>query len=98
MMHNSSFFGRFPLSLSLPLVVGSALLLASCARGPQVFEASGTIEATEVRVSSQVAGTILSVDAVEGSQVNKGDQLARIDPDAYRFQAGEAHAAADAAR
>jgi len=98
MMHNSSFFGRFPLSLSLPFVVGSALLLAACSRGPQVFEASGTIEATEVRVSSQVAGTILSVDAVEGSQVNKGDQLARIDPDAYRFQAGEAHAAADAAR
>lgn len=80
------------------LAAVTTLGLTSCSHGARAFEASGTIEATEVRVSSQVAGTLLEVDATEGTSVKRGDVLARVDPTAYKFQVGEANAAAEAAR
>lgn len=41
--------------------------------------ASGTIEATEVVVSSKVGGTVLKLLVEEGNKVNKGDIIAQLD-------------------
>jgi HlyD family secretion protein len=79
-------------------MAATVFVLGACVRPGSQYEASGTIEATEVRVSSQVAGIVTEEDAIEGSSVRRGAILARIDPQAYRFRLGEAKAAAEAAR
>jgi len=44
------------------------------------FTASGTIEATEVVVSSKAVGRVLEVKVEEGDKVKVGDLVAEIDP------------------
>ena len=48
-------------------------------KGVKQIVASGTIEATEVEVSSKVGGTIVKLKVSEGDKVSKGDILAEID-------------------
>lgn len=79
-------------------VLAVASALSSCARGDGDLIVSGTIEATEVRVSSTVQGRILEALVREGSEVREGDLLVRIDPEAYRLQAGLAAAGVDVAK
>lgn len=43
------------------------------------INASGTIEATEVEISSKVAGTVLKVAVSEGDKIEKGGIIARLD-------------------
>jgi len=40
---------------------------------------SGQVEATEVQVSSQVAGRVLELRVAEGDRVARGDLIARLD-------------------
>jgi HlyD family secretion protein len=63
------------------LVLGVAVLNGACHRGDGdgVIVASGNVEATEVLVSTKVAGTVLSLSVDEGSLVKAGQELARID-------------------
>jgi len=58
----------------------------------------GTVEAVEVVVSSQVMGRILELPVEEGSPVEAGALLARMDDALYRDQAHQARAAVQAAR
>jgi HlyD family secretion protein len=46
----------------------------------QSLTASGTIEATEVVVSSKTVGKVLEVKVEEGDKVKSGDLIAQIDP------------------
>ena len=55
------------------------LIMASCNSDDQSFDASGTFEAIEVIVSSEVSGTIRQFDASEGKSVKKGEPLGWID-------------------
>jgi HlyD family secretion protein len=57
------------------------LALAACARDGDegVIVASGHVEATEVRVATEVAGTLASVEVEEGDRVTAGQVLARVD-------------------
>ena len=64
--------------------VGIALVLAlpgalSCARAsdPSQIVAAGHVEATEVRISTKVAGTLLRLNVDEGAAVAAGQELAR---------------------
>jgi len=75
-----------------------ALSLAACAPQPSGIEASGTIEATDVVVSSRVAGVILQMPATEGQAVRTGDLLAEIDHAALDLQLGQAQSGVDLAR
>lgn len=59
-------------------IYGAALALAACAHGGE-FDATGTFEATEVVVSAEAAGRILSFDAEEGDLVAAGQQVGTID-------------------
>ena len=75
-----------PRGLRARLIRGVALLpvlgaLSGCGRssGPAILQASGEIEATEVRVSTKVGGTLTSLRVKEGSSVRRGDLLASID-------------------
>ncbi len=73
-------------------------VLAGCAKSTDTIEASGSIEATSVQVSSKSSGEILHLDASEGFQVKKGDLLALIDHSNLDIQLGQAKSGVDLAR
>ena len=75
-----------------------AIAASSCAAKVRGIEASGTIEATEVRVASSSSGRILSMGAEEGSTLAKGDIVARIDHAGLDLQLGQARAGMELAR
>src|SRR6185503_3441548 len=62
-------------------MVLAAASLAACAKGKEdgVIAASGHVEATEVRLSAKVAGTVESLGLLEGDRVAAGQEIARID-------------------
>jgi len=62
-----------------------------------VLRASGTIEATDVDVSFQIAGRVIEVLAVEGQPVKAGDVLARVAADEFRERVRQIEASLDAA-
>jgi HlyD family secretion protein len=78
---------------ALPLLL-TALALAACGRSrePGLIVASGHVEATEVVVSTKVAGTIESLAVDEGSVVHRGQELARIDTTDLRLALDAARA------
>jgi HlyD family secretion protein len=76
----------------------TALLSLSCGGSRPGTEASGTIEATEVRVSSTVQGRILEMKAAEGTELKTGDPVALIDHEALDLQLGQARAGVELAR
>src|SRR5262249_52825166 len=64
-----------PLSLLVGLL--AALSIASCTRAPQP-DAYGNVEATEVVVSAEVAGRLVSYTVVEGQTLSPGAVVAAI--------------------
>ena len=75
------------------------LLLISC-NGNDILkpiEASGTIEATNITISSKTAGNILAINFPEGAKVNAGDTIIIIDHELLDIQLLQAIAAKDAA-
>lgn len=69
-----------PLWVRLLLLLGS-VSLAACQERPTPDRArvSGQVEATDVQVSSQVAGRLLRVEVSEGQRVAAGAVIARLD-------------------
>lgn len=55
------------------------MFLVSCEESDSAFDASGTFEAVEVMVSSQVAGILESFDADEGMTAREGQLLGVVD-------------------
>lgn len=55
------------------------LLLSSCGGGLPEYDATGTFEATEVLVSAEASGKILSLDAEEGAVLKVGQEVGIID-------------------
>lgn len=79
-------------------VISSLLLLISiyaCNSGENNFkiEATGTIESTNVIISSKNVGEIKTIISDEGTQVNTGDTILAIDHEALGFQLEQALAA-----
>jgi len=62
------------------------------------LKASGTIQADEVRVASELGGRIAAVRAREGTKVGAGDELVVLDATSLETQLAEAEAAVAAAR
>lgn len=81
---------------ALPLLVGLVLTAACGDANSDALEGSGTIEATEADLGFQIPGRIASVGPREGSRVEAGDTLARLDDTELRaaLAAADAHAAA----
>jgi len=63
----------------LTTLIFFALLLASCGNSKNKSDASGTFEATEVIVSSEATGKILSLAAEEGAALEAGQTIGYID-------------------
>ncbi len=76
------------------------LLIFGCGNGndKNSIEASGNIEATNVTVSSQVTGKVLSLLKDEGENVNAGDTVLIIDHEILAYQLQQAVAAEEAAQ
>jgi len=66
---------------SAAVVLGTALLAAACGGGGEDGRilASGHVEATEVLISTKVSGTLEHLAVDEGSTVEAGQEIARID-------------------
>lgn len=91
--------------IALVTLIVMAILLASRALSPSLgvraaepLTASGTIEATQVRVSAQIGGRILELLADEGDTVKAGQVLARLDDALLRAELKKAQAALVAAQ
>ncbi len=65
----------------------------TAARSDGTLRASGTIEAEQVLVTSEIAGKIRSLSADEGQEVTKGAALAQIDTALIEAQLEQARAA-----
>ena len=58
---------------------GGLILLSACTSGPSAYDATGTFEATEVIVSAEASGRLLSFDIEEGTTLKSGQQVGIID-------------------
>ena len=74
------------------------LLVSGCGNNHQgTIEASGTLEATEVKVSSKVPGQVELIRIEEGSAVKPGDTLVVLDRSTLELQWKQAQAGYEAA-
>lgn len=63
----------------LLLAIG-ALMVASCGKDKQDYDATGTFEATEITVSAESAGQLKTFNISEGQVLNNGVTVGQIDP------------------
>jgi len=61
------------------LIIISMALLAACTGNNKKSDAYGTFESTEVTISSESAGKLLSFKIDEGQEIKKGDTVALVD-------------------
>ena len=62
----------------VPLAV-LALMMASCGEEKKDYDATGTFEATEVTVSAESSGQLISFNVTEGQLLNGGLTVGQID-------------------
>ncbi len=67
-------------------IVASMLLFCCSGQESSQIYGSGTIEATEIMVSSQSMGRVLSIPLQEGDRVQAGQVVARIDSEKLQLQ------------
>jgi multidrug resistance efflux pump len=68
------------------------------AAGATALQASGTVEALDVNLASELSGRVAEVMVVKGQLVKAGDPLFRLDDELLQAQRGRAVAALDAAQ
>ena len=71
------------------LIIITAFLLAGCNNKTDEADAFGNFEATEVIVSAETNGRILRFDVVEGSEIDKGVEIALVDTTLFHLQKAE---------
>lgn len=74
------------------LLLAGVIILSACKNKSGEADAYGTFEATEVVVSSETGGRILEFDITEGSDIEKGAEIALIDTTLLYFQKAELNA------
>lgn len=84
--------------LNVFLIFLFTVILAGCGNDKEIefIEASGTIESTNITVSSRSAGNIEMINFIEGSKVNAGDTIIIIDHELLEIQLQQAIAGKDA--
>ncbi|MFA7287786.1 MAG: efflux RND transporter periplasmic adaptor subunit [Melioribacteraceae bacterium] len=84
----------------LAALLSLILIITSCSgdNNETYIEESGTIEATESVISSQVSGKVLTIKNDEGSIVSEGDTLLIIDHELYEIQLLQANAGREMAK
>lgn len=71
------------------IIIITAAMLAGCSGKTDEADAYGTFEATEVIVSAETSGRILKFEVTEGSDVEKGKEIALIDTTLFHLQKAE---------
>ena len=71
------------------LVIIAALILTGCSNKADEADAYGNFEATEVIVSSETSGRILKFEVTEGTEIEKGTEIALIDTTLFHLQKAE---------
>jgi len=66
-----------------------AVLLTACNNKSDQADAYGNFEATEVIVSAETSGRILKFDLTEGTEIEKGFEIALIDTTMFHLQKAE---------
>jgi HlyD family secretion protein len=74
---------------TISIIIIAAIMLAGCKNKTDKADAYGNFEATEVIVSSETNGRILDFNVTEGSEVEKGSEIAFIDTTLYHLQKSE---------
>jgi HlyD family secretion protein len=74
----------------------TALIIAGCNGNGNGFDASGTFEADEVIVSSELAGKILSFNVKEGMQLSKDSVIGMVDATNINLQQQQVEASINA--
>jgi len=74
------------------LLLIATIILAGCKNNAGEADAYGNFEATEVAVSSETSGRILMFDLMEGSEIEKGAEIALIDTTLFHLQKAEINA------
>lgn len=86
-------------TLKVFIISFASLILLGCGSNEKekFIEASGTIESTNIIISSRTTGNIQSINFLEGEKVNAGDTIIIIDHEHLDIQLLQANAAKDAA-
>ena len=81
----------------ISLTLAASLFLISCGSSDEksFIEASGTIESTNIIISSRTAGNIQALNFSEGAKVNAGDTILIIDHELLDIQLRQAIASKD---
>jgi HlyD family secretion protein len=74
---------------NISLIIIAAILAGGCKNKIQSADAYGNFEATEVIVSSETSGRIIRYDLNEGSEIEKGAEIALIDTAIIHLQKAE---------
>jgi HlyD family secretion protein len=74
------------------LIIIAAVILTGCNNKADQADAFGNFEATEVIVSAETSGRILRFEVTEGSEINKGSEIALIDTTLFHLQKAEINA------
>ncbi len=75
------------------LIIAMVVFLFGCnAENQKIVEATGTLEATESLLGSQVSGSVIKIYVDEGTDVKTGDTLLLIDQTEYTLQLRQAEA------
>ena len=74
------------------LIIIALVILAGCKNGTDKADAYGNFEATEVIVSSETSGRILKFEVSEGTDIEKGAEIALIDTTFFHLQKAEINA------
>ena len=74
------------------LIIIGALLTTGCGNNADEADAYGNFEATEVFVSAETNGRILKLDVTEGSEIDRGTEIALIDTTLFHLQKNEINA------
>jgi HlyD family secretion protein len=74
------------------LIIIAAVMLAGCNNKADEADAYGNFEATEVIVSAETSGRILKFDVIEGSEIDKGSEIALVDTTLFHLQKAEINA------
>ncbi len=74
------------------LIIIAAVILTSCNNKTDEADAYGNFEATEVIVSAETSGRILKFEVTEGSEIDKGSEIALIDTTLFHLQKAEINA------
>lgn len=82
--------------LLFTVIAGIALIIAGCNGNGNGFDASGTFEADEVIISSELAGKILSFNVKEGMQLSKDSIIGMVDATNITLQQEQVEASINA--